>query len=188
MVDTSVSISKLQALRFGHDSVDRIGSLCFGLLFWFALGGAILLGASDNRSSVFDKVSGELLLTSGFIFTALLLLNAFLRTSDVLVDDEGFRRVLFGKIWRSLPWKKIRKIRISNTPDFANFGPPINVYYFESATNTRMPWSFNGPIVFSSKIQRIEEMLAVIDQYVSRFNITILDCRVKPPTHLRKLT
>lgn len=115
----------------------------------------------------------------GIVCTLVLIPPLFigvLMSSDVLVDDLGISWFLFGRIWKTVRWDKVKRIRI-------RYGRNVSTkktYTTYTVDQTKRPRFFllrNGGITFSDEIDRVRGLLDIINHYVSKYNIEVVDLR-----------
>ena len=143
--------------------------------------------ALEDNSSELQATVAKILMGCAPVFWSLTLLNIFIRTSDILIDDSGVRWLICGKERNKIAWKDIKRVRVWHTPDFANFGPPINGYSLDTTTKFRLPYSQNPPFVFNDRVENFPELIKIVNSYVGKYGIQIVDKRVKPPLTLTRL-
>jgi hypothetical protein len=141
----------------------------------------------DTNDTALNTWRAEIFFLFGLLYLILTCLNAFIRTSDIIIDDTGICWVVFGKEKNKISWKDIRRIRVWNTFDYANFGPPINGYSLDTTLKYRLPYSSNPPFVFNDRVNRFPELIEIVNSYIGKYGIPIIDKRVKPPQALTRL-
>ena len=110
------------------------------------------------------------------IFVALL-------KSRVIVDEVGISRVLLGWTWRSIPWKRIRRIRITSFLDIVRYpkAGTIILYILDQTEKPAYLISKHGNIKFDDTIENLPELLEIINTKIREHNIETIDDRTTPP-------
>jgi hypothetical protein len=165
---------------------DNVLPLIMGVLLWLMVLAVIICSPFDSRSDFNSIVNAELIFIFVFVGYTLGLVNAYIRYSNIVVDEEGMKRSILGKERYNIRWQDIKRIRILATPNFTG-GPPIDVYYIDKTVESRFPYSKGGPIVFNSKLENLSELLRIINVNISKYNIPILDRRSKQESTLSRL-
>lgn len=172
--------------RFRYEG--RIAPIIAGIAFTSVSLIASVMGAFDPRDfQSIDGIAGEITMSFLTVVVTLIFINAFIRTSDILVDDDGIRWLIFGKEQNVVRWSDVKRIRVWNTPDYANFGPPINGYTLHTTSKFRLIYSRNPPFFITDKVTNCRDLLDIINVHVRPYNVPITDCRVKPPRPLSQL-
>jgi hypothetical protein len=88
--------------------------------------------------------------------------------SDVVVDDEGIARCLFGFTWKRIRWDNTRLIT-----EFLVRGPAVstrgvNVFPIVKSRFRILP---SGKISFTEEMERASELVQMMRQYASRHGI-----------------
>jgi hypothetical protein len=88
--------------------------------------------------------------------------------SDVVVDDEGIARCLFGFTWKRIRWDNTRLITefLVRTPYGSTRG--VNVFPMVKSRFRILP---SGKISFTEKMERAPELLQMMRQYASKYGI-----------------
>jgi hypothetical protein len=88
--------------------------------------------------------------------------------SDVVVDDQGISRRLFGFTWKRIRWGNARLITefLLQTPTGSTHC--VNVFPIVKPRFRILP---SGKISFSEKMERAPELLQILRQYASRYGI-----------------
>lgn len=161
---------------FSNDQAQRwIASGC-GLMMSAA--GLYLVHNADART----EPGPDAEITRWFVtLLALLMLvsvvNAFLRTASVEVDDNGVRYTMFGARRRSIAWSDVKRIRIMEATPLASWREPIVQYFIDATTEFRLPYTGNGPVFFTSRIGNSRELVAIVEEKARAYGVPIVDSR-----------
>lgn len=139
-----------------------------------------------------------LLLFSSWHFIGFLAL--LFRYAEMTIDARGLSWSVYGHIWRSLPWSAISTIHIDQSTDLTALTAPINSssswflpadmrvskdkskpkYICTRYTiNTALPHFRLNPIRFTDKLMDFERALSLVNLYVLRHNIRVVDSNSK---------
>ena len=136
-----------------------------GIVIWNGVCLPIVVGAG-SRAGI-----GGLLLAlalSGPFFWCLQM-YAFVKTMEVVVDDDGLRRCYRGRQWLSVRWDEIGSLeRRKRILDPVSGGKPREVTYLHIGLIEKLPVAFLriGKLVFSSQMAGFDEFLDLVRQNV----------------------
>lgn len=103
---------------------------------------------------------------------------AFVKTMEVVVDDDGFRRCYRGRQWLSVRWADIGSLeRQKRVLDPAAGGKPREVTYLHVGLIEKLPVAFLriGKLVFSSQMAGFDEFVDLVRQKVKARRIELDD-------------
>lgn len=163
---------------FSYPAADRFAGVGGCLIFALFCSVAVALAFEDQGSRPFDRISAIIIFLFGTTFMMLVSLGSYLRTTPIEFNEIGiFRRTVFG-VWRQIRWKDVKRIRIMQATPLASIGDkPITQYFIEAASGFHFPYAPNGPIFFTSTILEHEALLKILNSYVDRFGIPVIDKR-----------
>jgi hypothetical protein len=93
------------------------------------------------------------------------------RLSDVVVDESGITGCRAGKVCKTILWKDIDEISFGRTVR-ASWLSPASVSYVVLPKNNRQ---MRLGIVFYSSIDNLPHLLDILNRYVSRYSIPVID-------------
>ena len=101
-------------------------------------------------------------------------------TSNVVIDEDGIGSMVFGKVWNRILWTDVKQIRAATMPNL--WAEPFDSFQFDRAV-PGPPFGKWGKdkktrcVLVVSKIQGIRELLDIVNIYVEKYNIPIVDHR-----------
>ena len=90
----------------------------------------------------------------GFFFLLILFVNFFLTTSDIEIDSDGIRWIIFGRAWREISWDNVNHLRISSVWDFEHKRIK-KIYSIRRTRYSRIYFLPGGSIFFDENIHDI---------------------------------
>jgi len=150
-------------------------------------GFAAVIGSSDHVGTPSNKLGVELFLCLSTIFLALVSINTFIRSSDILIDETGIRLVVFGKERNKVAWPDVKRIRLWIAP---GLGRPMNTYTLDTTLDFRLPYDTKHPVfVVNDRIENARELYDIINVYVRKHHIPVVNRRTNQTfTHLTTFT
>lgn len=103
--------------------------------------------------------------------------------SDIVIDDEGISRRLFGRTWQSIAWKNVRRITefpIFN-PDLHKMSRAFNIYPSVFPRFRLVP---SGKMAFMEPAENAHQLVELIEHYAAAYRIE-LENRVSATTSFR---
>ena len=143
--------------------------------------------AFDEKSTKAEIWQTEIFFIPLLVYVALLFLNAFIRTSDIIIDDLGVRYLVLGKERNKITWDKVKRVRIWQNIKFITSKTPMYGYTLDQTTDFRLPYTKKPPLMFTDEIENLPELLETLNGYIQKHNIPVLDHRQKPPVSLTRL-
>jgi len=194
-----------ERFRYGESGpkyVLGIGTLIPNVIGCAICIGLILLGALGPEEKKPADASGYVILSFGLLFLVYWTISCFWRFADVLVDENGIRRMRCGKVIKAARWGDVKRIRIVaverkqkfRTPpkpkDFAHgtvdevldawvpLKEPCMGCFIETS-DVKGRWRRNGPIQVEERLVGWDDFRTLLNAEVRKHRIPILDCRVK---------
>jgi hypothetical protein len=121
-----------------------------------------------------------------FIFMGIAGLLSIFGFSDILIDNRGISRYLFGKIWQDIPWEDIRLIKTYPLTDYNTFKKTTAFNIFPSIGSSANSRWFNR-IFFVEGAENMSVMLEIMNHYILKYHIEIesyMDGVKRTCTHL----
>lgn len=115
----------------------------------------------------------------GFIFTVactcvypFLTVNAWLATSDLVIDENGVSRTLFGKVWRRILWSNVSVVKVNEFLSLktSKVAKSITIY---PKVKPRIRFWPSGKMMLPAKVERPERLIEVMNAYVSANRIAV---------------
>lgn len=161
---------------FANDTAQRwIASVCGLMMSATAI--FLIHGTEAGRAQGLDAELTRWFVTVLALITLVSVVNAFLRTASLELDDYGIRYILFGRARRSIAWKDVKRIRIMEATPLASFGEPIVQYFVDATTEFRLPYTGNGPVFFTSRIGNSPELIAIVEDKARAYGVPVVDSR-----------
>lgn len=115
--------------------------------------------------------SGVVFLTVGLLLFGVLGIMTLLGVSDIIIDNDGISRRLFGVEWQAVRWDCVQRIRIFRIPNFARGGTfrAFKIYSFDSPSGTRRPKT----ISFNEQSTDVDSLLRMINKFVAIHGIKV---------------
>lgn len=107
----------------------------------------------------------------GWCVVVLLVVNALLQGSDILVDDGGITRVFCGVRWKSIEWQDVCRIRLRNMRSFDS-GRKIRIICFDTKSAQRQFFGRFGT-AFSDEVQNRDAMISLINRYLLKYELSV---------------
>jgi hypothetical protein len=126
-----------------------------------------------------SDISGCIFFIVCSLFLAYMVHGAALATSSIIVDDVGISGFAFGKIWRTIQWSKVTRVRVKSfvDPIRSYGGPRIKILYmFDQTQKPRWVTRKDGWLIFSNEIGELPVLLDIINTNIKKHNIEVLDC------------
>ena len=123
---------------------------------------------------------GTLVICSVGSLFALLSINATLKTSDIIVDGNGIAWALFGKEWRRIVWRDLKRIRLQSFIDreASLISPPLRTRYVLDVGDFRRPYFVTkGPITFTDTLQNFADLERILGTQIADNHIPVIDTR-----------
>jgi hypothetical protein len=120
---------------------------------------------------------------SGFTFTTLWIcllctitgiagIISVFGSSDIIIDNQGISRLLFGKIWQDIPWENVGLIKTYPLMDYNTLKKITAFNIFPSVGSSANSRWFNR-IAFVEGAENMSAMLGIINKYVLKYNIKV---------------
>lgn len=94
--------------------------------------------------------------------------------SDVVIDDRGISRRIFGRTWQTIRWDNVREIRVFLVKTVYE---PNGVRAFAFYPQRKPKGGFNltpsGKLVFREKFEDMPKLIDLMNQYVSKHGLKI---------------
>jgi hypothetical protein len=137
------------------------------LAVWLGIGGVIAIFQNSIVAGIF------LILVCAPLIGAIGV-NAVLSASDVIIDARGISRSIMGRIWKTILWSDVKKIRMVNMPTFSiPFGGMETVFYIDQTDIPRIYFRKGGGIFFTEQVHNIALLLDVLNYYSTFYNVPI---------------
>jgi len=94
--------------------------------------------------------------------------------SDVIIDDTGIGRAFFGVKWKWISWANVRSFRIGNSSGLSS-GGRIYQSIWVVASLSGSPGSERKATVFGTKVNDREEMIRLLNQYVAKYQVPVME-------------
>ena len=152
----------------------KLPLLCVVLIV--VLGGDVFLGILALTDHRYKAGAGALLFfTVVFLFIGILGSFAVLDMSDIVIDERGISRRLFGWKWQGLHWDGIQRIRAFVLRNMANSvrSKPfrqIQVFPLAGVENDRI---LRGKMVFDEQCTDLARLLELLNSFAARHSIRI---------------
>jgi hypothetical protein len=121
------------------------------------------------------------------LFLTAVLCIAITGSSDIIIDEQGISRRLFGKVWRTIHWDNIEIIKTFHVVA-QGFRPKSVRAFTIYPTGVLFGWSYlSGGIGFSENFMNMERLIGLINLYAAKHNIKIevqANGMRTPATHL----
>lgn len=173
-------MAQLQVNRsaFSYPAADRFAGIAGCLIFALFCSVAFALLYEEQGERSLERISTIIISLCGTLFMLLVSVGTYLRTTPIEFNEIGIiRRTVFG-VWRQIRWGDVKRIEIWQATPLASIGEkPITQYFIVAASGFHFPYAPNGPIFFTSQIQEHEALLKVLNSYVNRFDIAVIDKR-----------
>ena len=169
--------------KYKHFALNLIGGCIVAFVFGWGTSYALLLDAIRRGTSL----GYALLLSFLSLFLTAFVCIAIVGSSDIIIDDQGISRRLFGKVWRTIHWDNIKIIKTFHVVA-QGFRPKSVRAFTIYPTIAPIGWSYlSGSIGFTESFANVEQLIELINHYVSKHNIKIevkVNDMKTPATHL----
>lgn len=105
------------------------------------------------------------------LFCVFVSLLVFIGRSDILIDDTGITRVLFGKIIRRISWNNVSLVRISPLSRWDSRKQVSAYNIFASSKDATSPRTRR--IYFGDYGVEVNELISVMNFYISKYKIPV---------------
>lgn len=138
---------------------------------------------SINRGEIRN---GILIMLAGYVLLIPFYINARLLVSRICVGADGAKWITFGFTWKTIPWSAVKKIRrLKSYNVFAR--RELNTYVIDLRLSNTLYILPNGPIVFDETIEKLDDLLSLINKYAIEHHINIVACINKRAEPLDRL-
>jgi hypothetical protein len=152
----------------------KLPLLCAALII--ILVGDVLLGVLALADHRHDAGVGALVYLI-FVFLLFGLLGSFaaLQMSDILIDERGISRRLFGWKWQGLHWDSIQRIRAFVVRNMANSvrSKPFRQIQVFPLTGVEADRILLGKMVFDEQCTDLARLLELLNSFAARHSIRI---------------
>jgi hypothetical protein len=182
-VERHTASPEAQCFRYRYGRVQMYAGCCAALLGLAVAIDALSHAEKDDLPTIVPFMIGALVF-------ALVIVYACLSKSDVIVDDKGISGRCFRLIWRTIPWKAVRRVRIQCFVDSFRYYPRSGltiVYSVDQTEKAGLLFGRHGQIRFDDGIENIRGLLDIINAYVREDNIEIVDNRTMPARRVDRL-
>jgi hypothetical protein len=129
---------------------------------------------------IYAEIKGEMQLGGGlacsFLLLGYLVLGAtyFLDTSELILDDMGIRRKIFGRMCMPITWRGIKVIREQFLMN-QRVGGEIRI---DILPNTPRDFSLRlrKTIKFSEQVEKFDELIDILNQRITQYSIPVEVC------------
>lgn len=92
--------------------------------------------------------------------------------SDIVIDDNGIRRSFSGRVWQVIRWDNIMSIKTFDSfdRDARKMTRGFNIYPLTKPYFRFLP---SGKMVFGERMERSSEFIALMNKYISTYDIKI---------------
>lgn len=91
--------------------------------------------------------------------------------SDLVIDDRGISRAIFGWTWQTIEWSNTKVIR--SFPASRGDGHNSRTFAIVPLTKPGLSPTLKGIMVFNDRLDGFTELLALLNRYVSLNNIPV---------------
>ena len=128
-------------------------------------------------SLIYVLLKGETLTTGFLIYSFLPVgvlaigVNFFLDTSELLVDETGLARRIYGGVVMQIPWTDIQRIRESFRTKARN-GPQV-IIQVTPKFRRGLLLRYRRMLVISDQIESFDELIEILNERISRHSIRV---------------
>jgi hypothetical protein len=91
--------------------------------------------------------------------------------SDLLIDDRGISRAIFGWVWQTIEWRNTKVIR--SFPASRGEVRTSRTFAVHPLTKTGLSLTLKGIMVFNERLDGFPELLDLLNKYVRLNNIRV---------------
>lgn len=91
--------------------------------------------------------------------------------SDLLIDDRGISRAIFGWTWQTIEWRNTKVVR--SFPASRRDGCTSRTFAVHPLTRTGLSLTLKGIMVFNERLDGFPELLDLLNKYISLNSIRV---------------
>lgn len=142
------------------------------MLMTVALGTYALMHVQTREALIRPMV----FLIASSVFILLITWVLVASRSEVLIDDRGISRAIFGWIWQTIEWRNTKVIR--SFPTSRGDGRVSRTFAVHPLTRPGFSLTLKGIMVFNERLDNFPELLALLNKYIRLNDIHVETSRV----------
>ena len=107
------------------------------------------------------------------LFLTVVFCTAIAGSSDIIIDENGISRRIFGKVWRTIQWGNIKIVKTFHVIALGFRSKRIRAFVV-CPSSVPSGWSYlSSRITFTENFVNVEQLIELINHYISKHNIKI---------------
>jgi len=108
----------------------------------------------------------------GWCLVGVLVVNAVLQDSDVVIDQNGISRTLFGRTWKSVEWTEVERVHVRSLWSL-DLTKKVNVICFDRTSEAQPKHLRARRFAFSDAVEGAAELVQVLNSYISKHRLVV---------------